>query len=104
MEPHLGELHNGEIELKYIYPGNYSAYGFEILLSRSLGPFILSVYLPSAMFVMMSWVSFFVPPVRNGRSKSSQIMIRFRMKNVVYFKMLKTPSLINIFRISFLPE
>merc|ERR1719350_972730 len=41
---------------------NYSAYGFEILLSRSLGPFILSVYLPSAMFVMMSWVSFFVPP------------------------------------------
>ena len=43
--------------------GNYSAYGFEILLSRSLGPFILSVYLPSAMFVMMSWVSFFVPPV-----------------------------------------
>lgn len=41
---------------------NYSAYGFEVLLSRSLGPFILSVYLPSAMFVMMSWVSFFVPP------------------------------------------
>ena len=46
-----------------VHPGNYSAYGFEILLSRSLGPFILSVYLPSAMFVMMSWVSFFVPPV-----------------------------------------
>jgi len=41
---------------------NYSAYGFEIRLSRSLGPFILSIYLPSAMFVMMSWVSFFVPP------------------------------------------
>merc|ERR1719474_2248757 len=41
---------------------NYSVYGFEILLSRSLGPFILSVYLPSAMFVMMSWVSFYVPP------------------------------------------
>ena len=45
------------------YAGNYSAYGFEILLSRSLGPFILSVYLPSAMFVTMSWVSFFIPPV-----------------------------------------
>eukprot|EP00090_Calanus_glacialis_P009961 TRINITY_DN18345_c0_g1_i1.p1 TRINITY_DN18345_c0_g1~~TRINITY_DN18345_c0_g1_i1.p1 ORF type:complete len:466 (-),score=107.54 TRINITY_DN18345_c0_g1_i1:448-1845(-) len=41
---------------------NYSVYGFEIRLSRSLGPFILSIYLPSAMFVMMSWVSFFVPP------------------------------------------
>ena len=45
------------------FAGNYSAYGFEIIISRSLGPFILSVYLPSAMFVMMSWVSFFVPPV-----------------------------------------
>jgi len=41
---------------------NYSVYGFQIKLSRSLGPFILSVYLPSAMFVMMSWVSFFIPP------------------------------------------
>merc|ERR1719460_2132230 len=41
---------------------NYSVYGFQIKLSRSLGPFLLSVYLPSAMFVMMSWVSFFIPP------------------------------------------
>ena len=44
--------------------GNYSVYGFEIKLTRSIGPFILSVYLPSAMFVTMSWVSFFIPPVR----------------------------------------
>ena len=43
--------------------GNYSVYGFEIKLTRSIGPFILSVYLPSAMFVTMSWVSFFIPPV-----------------------------------------
>merc|ERR1719192_1055451 len=41
---------------------NYSVYGFEIKLTRSIGPFILSVYLPSAMFVTMSWVSFFIPP------------------------------------------
>ena len=58
--------------LLLFYQGNYSAYGFEILLSRSLGPFILSVYLPSAMFVMMSWVSFFVPPV-----SFASIWIRF---------------------------
>ena len=45
------------------FAGNYSVYGFEVRISRSLGPYILSVYLPSAMFVMMSWVSFFVPPV-----------------------------------------
>lgn len=41
---------------------NYSVYGMQIVLKRSLGPFILSVYLPSGMFVVMSWVSFFIPP------------------------------------------
>jgi len=52
-------------EQKTIFSGsssNYSVYGFEMQLSRSLGPFILSIYLPSAMFVSMSWVAFFVPP------------------------------------------
>ena len=44
--------------------GNYSMYGFEMKLTRSMGPFILSVYLPSAMFVTMSWVSFYIPPVK----------------------------------------
>ena len=36
---------------QYDISGNYSAYGFEMHLSRSLGPFILSIYLPSAMWV-----------------------------------------------------
>jgi len=52
-------------EHKTIFTGsssNYSVYGFEIQLSRSLGPFLLSIYLPSAMFVTMSWFSFFIPP------------------------------------------
>ena len=35
---------------------NYSIYGVEIVLTRVLSPYILSVYLPSAMFVVMSWV------------------------------------------------
>ncbi len=37
-----------------------------------MDPFNLSVYLPSAMFVMMSWVSFFVPPVGEIKSGSVQ--------------------------------
>jgi len=52
-------------EYKTVFTGsssNYSVYGFEIKLTRSIGPFILSVYLPSAMFVTMSWVSFVIPP------------------------------------------
>ena len=35
---------------------NYSMYGLEILLTRSLTPFIISVYIPSILIVIISWV------------------------------------------------
>merc|ERR1719206_223856 len=41
---------------------NYSMYGVEILLTRSLYPFIISVYIPSTLLVMLSWISFYLPP------------------------------------------
>ena len=39
-----------------LFAENYSIYGVEIELTRVLSPYLLSVYLPSAMFVSMSWV------------------------------------------------
>ena len=57
------QISTNTTEQSLLLSGNYSVYGFEIKLTRSIGPFILSVYLPSAMFVTMSWVSFFIPPV-----------------------------------------
>jgi len=55
-----------ELSEKYkVFQGtsrNFSVYGMELILRRSLSPFILSIYLPSSMFVAMSWVSFFIPP------------------------------------------
>jgi hypothetical protein len=41
--------------------GNYSVYGMEIKLSRCVSPYLLNVYLPTAIFVVMSWVSFLIP-------------------------------------------
>ena len=41
--------------------GNYSVYGLEIHLSRCVSPYLLNVYLPTAIFVVMSWVSFLIP-------------------------------------------
>jgi hypothetical protein len=37
-----------------------------------VGPFNLSVYFSFGLFVMMSWVSFFVPPVGEIKSGSVQ--------------------------------
>ena len=53
-----GQLQRKNYRLSYILAENYSIYGVEIVLTRVLSPYILSVYLPSAMFVSMSWVTF----------------------------------------------
>ena len=42
-DPHWGQRKSYYSIIILTVLGNYSAYGFEVLLSRSLGPFILSV-------------------------------------------------------------
>lgn len=42
--------------------GVYSACGFQVKLQRLQMQFVVQVYLPSAMFVIVSWVSFLVKP------------------------------------------
>ena len=59
--------------------GNYSVYGLEIHLSRCVSPYLLNVYLPTAIFVVMSWVSFLIPtdvvPARQRIGRSSIFFI-----------------------------
>jgi hypothetical protein len=40
---------------------NYSVTGIDIWLNRYTTPFLLQFYLPSAMFVLISWISFVIP-------------------------------------------
>ena len=42
--------------------GNYSVAGFELTLRRKMMHYIITCYLPSGMFVVVSWISFLVPP------------------------------------------
>ena len=44
------------------YLGNYSVAGFELTLTRKMMHYIVTCYLPSGMFVVVSWISFLVPP------------------------------------------
>ena len=53
-------LHNS-LFISLFVLGNYSVYGLEIHLSRCVSPYLLNVYLPTAIFVVMSWVSFLIP-------------------------------------------
>ena len=42
--------------------GNYSVAGFELILRRKVSHYIITCYLPSGMFVIVSWISFLIPP------------------------------------------
>ena len=54
--------------------GNYSVAGFEMTLQRKVSHYIITCYLPSGMFVMVSWISFLIPPdVVPGRSVKKRI-------------------------------
>jgi hypothetical protein len=48
--------------------GNYSVAGFELTLKRKISHYIITCYLPSGMFVLVSWISFLIPPdIVHGR-------------------------------------
>jgi hypothetical protein len=52
-----------EIDKKIIWlpTENFSVTGIDIWLSRTTSPFLLQFYLPSGMFVLISWISFVIP-------------------------------------------
>ncbi|XP_023327258.1 glycine receptor subunit alpha-2 [Eurytemora carolleeae] len=42
--------------------GNFSVAGFQLTLKRKVSHYIITCYLPSGMFVIVSWISFLIPP------------------------------------------
>ena len=46
--------------LEVLTSGNYSRLCVDILFSRSMGYYLVQVYVPSSLIVVMSWVSFFL--------------------------------------------
>ena len=41
---------------------NYSVTGFQLVLTRKMSFYVVTYYLPSGLFVVVSWVSFLIPP------------------------------------------
>ena len=53
---------------------NYSVAGFKIVLARKMSFYVVTYYLPSGLFVVVSWISFLVnPEVRNKKYNPCQI-------------------------------
>ena len=41
---------------------NYSTTGFQLVLTRKMSFYVVTYYLPSGLFVVVSWISFLVNP------------------------------------------
>lgn len=41
---------------------NYSVAGFQLVLSRKASFYVVTYYLPSGLFVVVSWISFLINP------------------------------------------
>merc|ERR1711874_522483 len=52
----------GDQMLGYGELGNFSLAGFEMVLQRHVSHYLITYYLPSGLFVIVSWISFVVPP------------------------------------------
>ena len=50
------------VHLIFLNLGNYSVTGFEVKLRRKMTHYIITYYFPAGMFVIVSWISFLVPP------------------------------------------
>lgn len=64
--PRMGHLTNNRdifwIKILLFFPDNHSSARLEITLSREVKSYLLENYLPSTLFVSMSWGSFVVVP------------------------------------------
>ena len=41
--------------------GNYSVAGFKLKMERKMTHYVITYYLPSGLFVVVSWASFLIP-------------------------------------------
>ena len=48
--------------------GNYSIAGYNMRLVRSKASYVLQIYMPSAMFTIISWISFVIPSENGERA------------------------------------
>ena len=63
--------------------GNYSLAGFEMKLVRHVSHYIINYYLPSGLFVVVSWISFLVPAdIIPGQLKRNKALFTHRQSEV----------------------
>ena len=60
-EIEINELKPKDTYETYETLGNFSLAGFEMVMHRHISGYIITYYLPSGLFVIVSWISFLIP-------------------------------------------
>ncbi len=67
---------------------NYSVAGFEMVLTRKISFYVVTYYLPSGLFVVVSWISFLVRRGGEGQPAFSIVMADFDLPAISLKKSL----------------
>ena len=79
---------------KYYLPqetGNYSVAGFRMLMERKVSQYVITYYLPSGLFVVVSWASFLIP------SDDIQVTNIFLFTKVSKYKFVRSNFLLKTY-------
>ena len=68
--------------------GNYSVAGFWVILERKVTSHILQIIMPSAMFVVVSWISFLMP--LNGGERAGLLVTLFLVLVSMFLQVVVT--------------
>ena len=68
--------------------GNYSVSGFYVILERKAFNLVLQFIMPSAMFVVVSWISFFMP--LNGGERAGLLVTLFLVLVTMFLQVVTT--------------
>ena len=74
--------------------GNFSITGIEIKFVRHKGKYLYVYYLPSGLFVVVSWVSFLVPPEIIPGRMAMLITLFLVLTNIFNVSMMKIVKVI----------
>ena len=68
--------------------GNYSVAGFWVVLDRKIASHLLQIIMPSAMFVVVSWISFLMP--LNGGERAGLLVTLFLVLVSMFLQVVTT--------------
>merc|ERR1719400_1261265 len=78
--------------LDYGALGNFSLAGFEMVLNRHVSTYIITYFIPSGLFVIVSWMSFLIPMDEIGGRMGLLVILFLLLVNIFNTVATNTPK------------